>query len=750
MNVIKRNSAKEKLNTDKILASYQWAKEGLDVDLFELITDTKLHFYDNMTTSEIHDAGIVSCRNLLSEYKPDYDIMGARLFMQKAYAEAHQSKDMPHLKDYIVKMVKNGMYSDTLLTYTDEEFEKLNSTIDKSKDFNFTLSGIEQLYDKYAIKNTEFIVETPQLMFMAEAMGAFYDYKLNVDGLDKMYFTLDMYDSLSNFDISLPSPMMSALRTTSTDYASCITLRTADNLDSWVEMFGALVKHTAASAGIGVDISDIASIADLVKDGKIEHGGKIPLMKAIDALIQVASQNGRRGQAVDYINFFDPEIETIMGIKSPRTEVTKRINDLKHGIKFNRLVYERAQRGEDISLFSVRKAPEVYRLFNSKDYDGFVKAYEEAEAKGLAATTMNARELMLMFVTERTEVGIYYVMNIDEANTNTPYDEDISQSNICVEFIVPTKPLQSDRPNEPAVGVCILSNINQAAVGLEELPNKTRLLVYMLNNIMHRQNHPTGQAQAFVEQYATLGIGFANHALWMAKNGWKYGDKEALEAHNLWMEHFQYYLLRASCDYAREHNAKISRMDKVSYSRGVMPMDRYNKNVDELVASETTLDWVTLRKDIIKYGLANASLSMIPPSETSSVIGGMDSSMEPLKKLMTVKTTKGVALKQLAAGVKHYSANYDLAYSRNITRDFIKHIAVTQKWIDKSISGNTLYNPELFPNGKIPANLILSDMFYAKKMGTKTLYYNNVMVSDEDGQVILPAEISCAGGSCHV
>ena len=746
MNVIKHDGTSEKLDTGKILRSYEWAKTGLDVDLFDLISNTKLHFYDGITTTEIHDAGIVTCKNLLTEDNPDLDIMGGRLIMQKAYSEAHSSKDMPNLKDYITSMISRGYYTKRLLSYTDEEFEILNNAIVKERDFNYTTSGIEQLYDKYALDGGYKIVETPQLMFMAEAMAGFHDFDIKF----KMDLTLELYESLSLSDVSLPSPIMSALRTESTDYASCITLRTADNLDSWVEMFEAVVKHTAASAGIGIDISDVATLGDLVKNGKIEHGGKIPLMKAIDALIQVASQNGRRGQAVTYINYFDPEIEVLLAIKSPRTEVAKRINDLKHGIKFNRLIYERARNGGDISLFSPRDAPDVYKYFNSKDYDKFVEAYEAAEEAGLAKSTINARELMLTFITERTEVGIYYVLNIDEANSNTPYKDDISQSNICVEFIVPTVGMSPDRKDEPDVGVCILSNINQASVGLDELPSKTRLLVYLLNNIMHRQNHPTGQANAFVEKFATLGIGFANHSYWLAKNNWNYGDKEALEAHNVWMEHFQYYLLRASCDYARDYDAKIDKFDRVSYSEGVTPMDRYNKNVDELVSSETTLDWVGLMRDIGIYSLANASLSMVPPSESSSIIGGMNSSMEPIRNLLTVKSTKGITMKQLAADVKGVGKLYDLAYARAITRDYIKHVAVTQKWIDKSISANTFYNPLLYANNLIPATEILNDMFYAKRMGVKTLYYNNVMVSDDDGQVVVVEQISCAGGACAV
>jgi len=749
MYVIKRDGRKEQLDIRKITNSYEWAKSGLKINLTDMENSVKLHFYNGMTTKDIHDAGIKTCKDLTSIRYPDYDRMGARLLMQKAYKEAHKSKDMPELKTFITKMVSDNIYDELLLNYTDEELEELNNTLVKDRDFNFSLSGLEQLYDKYAINGKDengerIIIETPQLMFMAVAMGAFYDYKKS----DRLRLTKLMYNLLSTFKISLPSPMMRALRTNSRDYASCITIKIGDNLYSWAEAFKAVLFHTAASAGIGVDISDIASLGDLVKNGTIEHGGKLPVMRVVDDLVQAAQQNGRRGQAVTYVNFFDPEIETIFGLKSPRTEVTKRINDLKHGIKLNQLVYDRAKEGKPITLFSPRKAPEVYKYFNSKDYDKFLEEYLKAEEAGLGSGYIDAREFFILDATERFEVGIYYIFNVDEANNNTPYLEDISQSNICLEFISPTKNLDPDKPNRPDIGVCILSNVNQAIVDVDELPTVLKLLVTMLNHIKGRQVHPMPQANAFVEQYGSLGIGFANHALWVAKNKYKYGSKEILKKHDRWMECFQYNLIKASAEYAEEFDACIPKFDKIGYSKGIMPQDRYKKTVDEIVEFTLNEDWGWLRDYVMKVGMSNAALSMIPPSETSSVIGGMDSSMEPIKKLLTTKSTKTLTFKQLAAGVPDFIMDYDLAYDRAITSDYIKHIAVTQKWIDQGISANTFYNPELYENNLVPIKEILYDIFLAKKFGVKTLYYNNVMVSDDDGQESVTD--ACGSGGCSV
>lgn len=743
VNVQKRDGTIVPLDIAKISKAIEWASKDLKgVSPTDIEVSANLHFYDKMPTSEIHNILIKTTKDMISLRTPNYDKVASHLLMHRLYKEAFNSTKRVSLIDAFKSIQEYN--EDVLSNFTDDELNELDAYIKDERDFNFSLAGLEQLVDKYLIVDYEGKAkENPQLMFMAISMDIFQN-----RGKDKLSFVKRMYNALSKFDISLPTPMMKALRTKSNDYASCITIKIGDSIDSWTIGKEAIVKHTVASAGIGVDISGVASIGDMVKDGKILHGGKIPLAKAIDADIQMSTQNGRRGQAVLYVNFFDPEIVTIMSLKSPRTETAKRINDLKYAIKLNQVWYQRVKNGEDIALFSTRKYPKLQELFESKDIEGFTKLYNQLEEEGKAESYINAREYASLFVVERTENGVYYPFNIDEANSNTCYLENVTQSNICMEFISPNKPISRNHLDRPDVGVCILSNINQGTVGLDRLHKITELLVYALNEIKDRQKHPTSQANAYVKEYASLGIGFANHAYFNAKNGTRYGTKKALKNHDEWMEHFQYGLLTASCEYAKEKGVIASKFEKTSYKDGVLPIDRYKKTVDELVDRDLSCDWDKLREDIKKYGLYNCTVSMIPPSETSSVIGSMTSSLEPIKDLITIKSTKGVSLIQLAPEALKLADKYDYAFDRkNMTEDFIKHLAVTQKWVCMGISGNTFYNSELYQDKKIPEKQILKDMFLAKYYGMKTLYYGNVFVEDEEES---KQQENCSGGGCEV
>lgn len=741
ISIKKRSGVLEPINLSKITAALVFAKGDIkNVSVSDVEVASNLHFYDGMPSAEIHDILIKTCKDLTTPKTLGYSQMAAHLTIQKIYKEAFSSITRWSIKDIFLN---NPEYNEDILScYSEDELTELDNYIKDERDFTFSIAGIEQLINKYMIIDSKGrITESPQLMFMAIAMDIF-----RYRGSDKIEFVKECYDSLSTFDISLPTPEMKALRTRSTDYASCITIKMADNIDSWTEAKTAIIKHTVSSAGIGVDISSVASIGDKVKNGKITHAGKIPLCKAIDADIQTSTQNGRRGQAVVYVAFFDPEVEQVLSLKSPRTETAKRINDLKYGIKLHQVWYDRIVQGKDIPLFSPRKYPELLQLMDSTDSVGFTELYNKLEADGLADGYINAREYASLFITERSETGVYYIFNSDEANNQNVYGVPVSQSNICVEFISPTEGLSSDRRNSPDIGVCILGNINQGTVGINRLAKLTRLMVYIQNEIKDRQVHPTQQAQEYVKQYGSLGIGFANHAYFLAKQGYKYGSTEGLLAHDAWMEHFQYGLIKASMEYAKEKGRPTDKFHLTSYAKGIMPIDKYKPTVDELVLRPYSLDWDALRKDVIQYGMWNCALSMIPPSETSSVIGGMTSGIEPIKDIITIKDTKEGNLIQVAPEALRLADKYDYTFSRkDMTTDYFKHVVVTQKWIDMGISANSFYNPELYENKKIPETQVLNDIFLLKYYGGKTLYYSNIYVADEEIQ-----QESCAGGSCSV
>lgn len=742
--VIKSNGTRENLDHNKITKSLEWAIGDLTgVSQSEIEVQSQLHFFDGIKTSYITDVLIKTCDDMADLRTPNYDIVARNLKLQKLYKRVFGSINPPNLKEFLSARILDGQYSANLnpcVSVSNGGYysEALEQAIDHSRDFTFSSAGLDALINGYGVCD----METPQFMYMAIAIDIFKDYHIN-----PTQHIIDMYEALSTFKITLPTPEMKSLRTSSTDYASCILMRMGDSLDSWKAASNALVSHTAASAGCGIDIADNSSIGDRVKLGKIKHSGKLPICKSVDTDILKTSQNGRRGSATAFINFFDPEIESIFALKSPRMPVEDRINDLSYGIKMNQLAYDRAKSGGVISLFSIREAPDLLDLFYSDDIAAFTKRYEELEQAELYSSQIDAQDYWTRLVAiESAETSSYYIINIDETNSNTPYTEPITQSNICVEIMQPTKPLSLTSPNSPDIGVCVLTNLNQGLIPIEDLPHYTNLAVRAQSHIMHRQVHPTPQANVFVEHYRDIGIGLSNHAYWLAKQGLRYGQSAALEAHNEWMEHFSFGLYSASLALAKELGAAPG----FEYHNRLLPVNRYKKTVDDLCSGfipspGSTCDWMYLNAEIKVHGLYNCGLSAVPPSESSSVPSNQTSSLEPIRNLLTIKDKSGTNYKQFAPEAIPLADKYDYAYDRDITPDFLKHVAVTQKWVDKGISANSFYNPELH-NGKVPAKQIISDLFLAKYYGVKSRYYQNTKLPDEQELQVS----KCEGGSCEV
>lgn len=726
--VTKDNGSKELLQVGKISKAVEWACEGITgVSSTDIEVDANIHFYDGIHTKEIRSIVLQTAKNKSSLKAIGYDKVAARLEALEIRKEAYgisKSEDFTSIKEIVENGVKSGIYSKELLGYTQEEYDLLDGAINHNRDYDFSSIGIFYLRNKYAIKRKNIIQETPQVIYMTIAMVL-----RRSAGIEAI---ISFYNDLSTFKISLPSPAMTVLRTGSMDIASCIKIRTGDSLDSWNEASKATILHTASSAGVGDDIAEVASIGDMVKGGKIKHAGKVPLLRKFNADIASAIQNGRVGSGSAFINFFDPEIISILGLPSPRTEVNKRINELSYGIKVNQLVYDRAKANKQISLFSSRVNKDLLDKFYSSDVEAFTELYERLEDEGLATDTISARDLLKLILEARVETGKYYILNIDEVNRNTPYKEPIVQSNICMEIAQPTKALSSDRPNSPDIGVCILTNVNMGKVSKEELSKVVSNIVFTLNDNIGRQKHPTSQANAFVEQYASLGVGLSNMAYFFAKNGVRYGSEEALQLQDEYMEHFAYSLYMASVEYAKCNGRRVKKFSKTTMVDGELLIDRWSDAQKSLVNRDLVCDWDGLKALIAKYGMANTSLSAIPPSETSSVIGNQTSSLNPIKDLVTVKDSSGSVVKQFAPEAIKLAGNYDFVFdNKTVGRAYLKHMAVAQKWIHQAISIDTYYNPELYEDKKIPIKDMLSDLYFCKEYGIKSNYYNNIYMADE-------------------
>lgn len=717
MKVTKKDGTLVPFNEVQILKKMADLSKGLNVDPKEVYDKTNIHYYDKMTTKELNLLAAETAHSTASIQNTDYDILGARLY----------ADNLPTFEGAL----SSTNYAPCVLEFIHKHLSDIRDLYLNVPTSNRSYIGIKQIHNSYMVGD-----ENIDLLFLSTAIVGLDG--LRLEHIDTIKLALDLREGV----VTLPSPMIKALRFHRFDIASCCTISMGDSIDSWTETMKAIVKHSVSNAGIGLNIAQLTSLGEKVRNGKVTHAGKVPIIKLVESLINSTKQEGRRGAASVFVSMLDPEIVDILQLKSPKTEIMKRVNSIKYGIVLRMdLLQELIKANLPLKLFSRRQEPE---LFDAQYYDNdFVNTYTSAYSGGKLDSypEMSSVDLLSVFGTERFENGVYYPIYIDNVNKNSMFVDTIKQSNLCVEYLSPTKALDPNNTDSPDIGICVLSNVNQAKLDtLELLLPSLRRLVFMVNNIMRKQVHPTAQANAYIRDYATIGLGFSNHAYWVAKNGFKYGDKEILELHNQWMEWFSYSLVKSSMEYAKKYNT-IPTLFWTKDTRG-----KYG--VIEAMYSTPSADmlplWKQLDVDVKEYGMANCSLSMVPPSESSSIGSNQTNNLLPVKDVTTVKDNGGIREVQYPPEITKLMGQYDYAnYDKNITRKLIDHVAVTQRWIDMGISMDTFYNPELYEDKKVPLQQILSDLFYAYKQGVKTSYYNNVPVGQDEND-------DCPSGSCTV
>lgn len=734
MLVTKRNGSQEKIDISKISKVIEWAAEGLDVSVSQVELGAKIQFFEGIKTSDIHATLVKSAADLISAETPDYQYLSARLEIFTLRKEAYGDFPAPALLDHITTMVEQKLYDKHLLEdYTPDEIKEIEEFLVHDRDMDFAYAGVQQLKGKYLVQNrvTGKVFESPQMAYIGIAMALFAE-----EGKGRLKLIKQLYDALSTFKISFPTPIMAGVRTPSRQFSSCVLIEVGDSLDSITEATTAVVKYISRKAGIGLGTGAIRALGSPIRNGEAEHTGKLPFLKLLAAAVKSCSQGGvRGGAATAFYPVWHLEFESLIVLKNNRGVEENRIRNMDYGVQLNGLMYQRLIEGKNISFFSPSDVPGLLPAFYA-DQELFKKLYEEYEAdKSIKRRTLPASEVFSMIMQERAGTGRIYIMNVDHCNTHGAFDPvvaPISQSNLCMEISLPTKPI---RPNgEGEIALCTLAAFNLGLVKTSEIEGLAALMVRALDNLLDYQDYPMPQAYTNTVKYRSLGIGVINYANWLAQQGLKYSDGSANNATHELFEHIQYSLLKASNNLAKEKHACLGFKD-TAYAKGILPIDSYKKAVDGIHSAELKLDWVTLRKDIVEYGLRNATTSSLMPSETSSQLSNATNGIEPPRSLVTVKQSKDGILKQVVPqiGEVEYETYWEMAGKGN--RGYLELVGVMQKFVDQSISANTAYDPRMFEGNRVPMMVMLQDLLTAYKLGVKTLYYHNTRDDVEEEEV---------------
>ena len=734
--VIKRNGNKEPLTIEKWQAQIAKVCQGIaDVSQSMIEIKSQPHFYDGITTNEIDNITLRAIVDLIDvESNPDightnYQYVAGKQRLSMLRKDVYGSYDVPHLYTIVKKNVEVGLYSPELLEwYTEEDWNKMNDMLDHEKDEQYGYASIEQLIEKYLVRNraTKEIYETPQIRYIVAAATVFHKEEPNTA---RMRYIKEYYNAASDGLFTLATPVLAGLGTPTKQFSSCVLIRSDDDLDSIFASGEMMAKYASKRAGIGLEIGRLRPLGSPIRGGEIMHTGMIPFLKKWFGDLRSCSQGGiRNASATVFYPIWHHQFDDLIVLKNNQGTEETRVRHMDYGVVLSAFFWRRFKNKEDITFFDPNEVPELYEAFykNTQLFEELYVKYEKR--RDLRTKTMSAEEVFKSgILKERTDTGRIYLVFIDNVQNQGPFDPEyhtIYQSNLCCEILLPTKSFKRLDDVEGRIALCTLGSINWGAFrNPEDMRRACRILQRSLCNILDYQDFLSIQSKLSNDEIQPLGIGVTNLAYWHAKRGLKYGEKDALQDVKSWMEHQAYYLTEATVELARERGPCLH-STHTRYGQGIFPWELRANGVNQLADFAPELDWETLRVNMKQYGVRNATLMAIAPVESSSVVINSTNGIELPMSLISTKESKAGSFTQVVPEYHKLKNKYQMMWEQKDCDGYLKTAAVLAAYVDQSISTNTFYNPAHFADRKVPTTLIARNLMQAQLWGLKTFYYS--------------------------
>jgi ribonucleoside-diphosphate reductase alpha chain len=734
--VIKRSGVKEPLMIEKWQAQVAKVCQGTaDVSQSMIEIKAQLSFYDGITTEEIDEITLRAIVDLIDvEHNPDvghtnYQYVAGKQRLSMLRKDVYGSYTPPHLYEIVKKNVATGLYSSELLEwYTEDDWNRMNDMIDHDKDEQYSYAAIEQLIEKYLVKNraTKEIYETPQIRYMVAAATVFHKEEPNST---RMRYIKEYYNCASDGLFTLATPVLAGLGTPTKQFSSCVLIRADDDLDSIFASGEMMAKYASKRAGIGLEIGRLRPLGSPIRGGEIMHTGMIPFLKKWFGDLRSCSQGGiRNASATVFYPIWHLQFDDLIVLKNNQGTEETRVRHMDYGVVLSAFFWRRFKNKEDITFFDPNEVPDLYEAFykNTERFEELYVKYEKR--KDLRKKTMSAEEVFKSgILKERTDTGRIYLVFIDNVMNQGPFDPEyhtIYQSNLCCEILLPTRPFKRLDDEAGRIALCTLGSINWGSFrNPEDMRRACRILQRSLCNILDYQDFLSIQSKLSNDEIQPLGIGVTNLAYWHAKRGLKYGEKDALQEVKSWMEHQAFYLTEATVELAKERGA-CQHSSHTRYGQGTFPWEIRAKGVNQLADFKPELDWETLRLDMKQYGVRNATLMAIAPVESSSVVIDSTNGIEMPMSLITVKESKAGSFIQVVPEYHKLKNKYQLMWEQKDCDGYLKTAAVLAAYVDQSISTNTFYNPAHWADRKVPTTLIIKNLMQAHMWGLKTFYYS--------------------------
>ena len=744
--VVKRSGQKEPLHIEKWQAQVAKVCKGIaDVSQSMIEIKAQLHFYDGITTQEIDGITLRAIVDLIDiESNPDvghtnYQYVAGKQRLSMLRKDVYGDYEVPHLYEIVKKNVATGLYTSELLEwYTEEDWNRMNDMLDHDKDELYSYAAIEQLIEKYLVRNraTKEIYETPQIRYMVAAATVFHREEPNAA---RMRYIKEYYNCASDGLFTLATPVLAGLGTPTKQFSSCVLIRSDDNLDSIFASGEMMAKYAAKRAGIGLEVGRLRPLGAPIRGGEVMHTGMIPFLKKWFGDLRSCSQGGiRNASATVFYPIWHYQFDDLIVLKNNQGTEETRVRFMDYGVVLNSFFWRRFKNKEAITFFDPNEVPDLYEAFYN-DTARFEQLYVRYEKrKDLRTKTMAAEDVFKGgILKERTDTGRIYLVFIDNVMNQGPFDPEfhtIYQSNLCMEILLPTKSFKRLDDDEGRIALCTLGSLNWGAFrNPEDMRRANRILLRSLNNILDYQDFLSIQSKLSNDEIRPIGIGITNLAYWHAKRGLTYGSPEALAEVKTWTEHQAYYLIEATVELAKERGACLH-SEKTRYGQGIFPWELRAAGVNELTNFAPDLDWESLREQMKQHGVRNSTVMAVAPVESSSVVINSTNGIEMPMSLITVKESKAGSLIQVAPEYNKLKSKYQLMWDQKDCIEYLKTAAVIAAYTDQSLSSNTFYNPAHFPDRKVPTTLIAKNLMLAHKFGLKTLYYSLINKQGSKGQ----------------
>ena len=734
--VIKRSGVKEPLMIEKWQAQVAKVCQGTaDVSQSMIEIKAQLSFYDGITTEEIDEITLRAIVDLIDvEHNPDvghtnYQYVAGKQRLSMLRKDVYGSYAPPHLYEIVKKNVSVGLYTPELLEwYSEDDWNRMQEMLDHAKDEEYSYAAIEQLIEKYLVKNraTKETYETPQIRYMIAAATVFHKEEPNTT---RMRYIKEYYNAASDGLFTLATPVLAGLGTPTKQFSSCVLIRSDDDLDSIFASGEMMAKYASKRAGIGLEIGRLRPLGSPIRGGEIMHTGMIPFLKKWFGDLRSCSQGGiRNASATVFYPIWHHQFDDLIVLKNNQGTEETRVRHMDYGVVLSAFFWRRFKNKEQITFFDPNEVPDLYEAFytNTALFEELYVKYEKR--KDLRKKTMSAEEVFKSgILKERTDTGRIYLVFIDNVMSQGPFDPEyhtIYQSNLCCEILLPTKSFKRLDDVEGRIALCTLGSINWGAFrNPEDMRRACRILQRSLCNILDYQDFLSIQSKLSNDEISPLGIGVTNLAYWHAKRGMKYGEKDALQEVKSWMEHQAFFLTEATVELAKERGACLH-SQHTRYGQGTFPWELRANGSNELADFTPELDWETLRADMKQYGVRNATLMAIAPVESSSVVIDSTNGIEMPMSLITVKESKAGSFIQVVPEYHRLKNKYQLMWDQNDCAGYLKTAAVLAAYVDQSISTNTFYNPANYADRKVPTTLIIKNLMQAHVWGLKTFYYS--------------------------